>query len=165
MALSLVNKGQWGYTRLSQLFDSFPTFSLRSKLVPTCVPHGVRVSTPSPSLASDHSFLFLFLTLSSLRSRFQLQTPALLPVSFIFPILFSGQTEPFLLCVPLHWSSFFSLLLLHDLLQTKAVSAQQGLFNSCREWTLIVPLTFLCFSSAICQSLLEIHKLWCLFVG
>lgn len=85
----------------------------------------------------DHSSLFLFLPLSSLRSRFQLQTAALFIVSFIFLILFSGQTEPFLLCASLHWSSFFSLLSLHDLLQTKAVSAQQDMFSSCREYTLI----------------------------
>lgn len=64
---------------------------------------------PSPSLGSDHSFLFLLFPFSFLRSRFQLQTIALFPLSVLpfFSFSSKGTLSLFLLSVPLHLSFSF----------------------------------------------------------
>lgn len=66
--------------------------------VPSQVPTQCPLYPSSPSLALDHSFLFLLLSLTSLRSKLQLQILALFPLTSVLPfslMFFSGQTEPF----------------------------------------------------------------------
>lgn len=79
--------------------------------VPSQVPSQCPLYPSSPSLASDHSFLFLLLLFTSLRSKFQLQILALFPlaVSFLFLSCSSqGRLSLSLLSGPLHSSFSFS---------------------------------------------------------